>query len=83
MKHLSVLFFFICFCTYSQIQNKTTIVKYIDKEITIDGILDEPSWSEVIPATNFFQYFPTDTAQAKRQAQIKFMFDEKKFVCGD
>ncbi len=82
MKHLSVLFFFICFCTYSQIQNKTTIVKYIDKEITIDGILDEPSWSEVIPATNFFQYFPTDTAQAKRQAQIKFMFDEKNLYVG-
>ena len=82
MKYSLVLFFFVCFCTYSQKQNKTTIVKYIDKEITLDGILDEPSWSEVIPATNFFQYFPTDTAQAKRQAQIKFMFDEENLYVG-
>lgn len=82
MKNTLFLLLFISFCSFSQISKKEVLVKYIDEEITVDGILNESSWSKAIPATNFFQYFPTDTAQAKRQAEIKFMFDDKNLYVG-
>ena len=81
MKNIFILLFFAYYSAFSQTSNKSVLAKYTIDEIKIDGILDEPSWEGVAPATNFFQYFPTDTAQAKRQVEIKFMF--KKFVCGD
>lgn len=82
MKNSFFLFLFISFYSFSQVSKKKVLVKYINEEITIDGVLDESSWSKAVPATNFFQYFPTDTAQAKRQAEIRFLFDDKNLYVG-
>ncbi len=82
MKNLIFLFLLTTFCGYSQISKKTVQVKYIDEEIKIDGVLDENSWSLVRPATDFFQYFPTDTTRAKRQAEIQFLFDDENLYVG-
>ena len=82
MKNSLFLFLFISFYSFSQVSKKEVFVKYINEEITIDGVLDESSWSKAVPATNFFQYFPTDTAQAKRQAEIRFLFDDKNLYVG-
>lgn len=82
MKKLLFLFFFIVNYSFSQVTKKEVFVKYIDKEINIDGILNEAVWKEVKPATNFFQYFPTDTEQAKRQAEIRFLFDDRNLYVG-
>lgn len=83
MKKALILFFFLIVLDgFSQLSNKTVLVKYTTQEILIDGILDESSWQEVSPATNFFQYFPTDTVQAKRQVSIKFMFDDRNLYVG-
>ncbi len=82
MKNSFFLIFFIAFSAYAQVNKKSVHVKYISEEITINGVLDEASWSTAKPATNFFQYFPTDTAQAKRQAEIKFMFDDRNLYVG-
>ena len=81
-KALILLFFLIVLDGFSQLSNKTVLVKYTTQEILIDGILDESSWQEVSPATTFFQYFPTDTVQAKRQVSIKFMFDDRNLYVG-
>ncbi len=82
MKNIFTVIYLISLTAFSQTLNKSTIVKYINQNIEIDGVLDEPSWLEVTPATNFFQYFPTDTAQAKRQTTIKFMFDDRNLYVG-
>ncbi|MFY0630250.1 MAG: carbohydrate binding family 9 domain-containing protein [Flavobacteriaceae bacterium] len=82
MKNIFFLVFLIPLYTFSQTANKSVTVKYINQEITIDGTLDESVWSQVEAATNFFQYFPSDTAQAKRQAEIKFMFDDRNLYVG-
>jgi len=71
-----------CFCVFSQTSNKSVLAKYTDDEIKIDGVLDETSWNKVLPATNFYQYFPTDTAQAKSQVEIKFMFSDRNLYVG-
>ena len=82
MKKLLFLAFFISSFSFAQVTKKEVFVKYINEEITIDGVLNESAWSSAKPATNFFQYFPTDTAQAKRQAEIRFLFDDKNLYVG-
>ena len=73
MRHLILLFFFIAFYGYSQVSKKTVYVKYIDKEIKIDGVLDEDLWSAVEPAKDFFQYFPTDSLQSQSANRNSFL----------
>ena len=63
-------------------QTKTVHVKYISETILLDGHLDEKSWIETKPATNFWNYFPTDSLQAKQQAEIKMMFDDNNLYVG-
>ena len=63
-------------------QTKSFHVKYITETITLDGILNEPAWSQAESATNFWQYFPTDSIQAKQQADIKMLFDDTNLYVG-
>ena len=69
-------------CLFLQSQNKSTLAKYTDEEIKIDGVLDEVSWNNLLPATDFHQYFPTDTARAKNQVEIKFLFNDRNLYVG-
>jgi len=66
----------------SQDKNKTVHVKFINEPITLDAVLDEPAWELAQPATNYWQHFPTDTLQAKQQAEIKMLFDEDNLYIG-
>lgn len=70
-KLLSLTIFCTVTLSFSQTKIKTVHVKYAKEPITIDAVLNEPSWSQTEPATNFWQHFPTDTEQAKQQAEIK------------
>lgn len=63
-------------------QTKTVHVKYINQPITVDAVLDETVWAEAEAATNFWQHFPTDSLQAKQQAEIKMLFDDRNLYVG-
>lgn len=63
-------------------QTKTVHVKYINQPITVDAVLDEAVWAEAEAATNFWQHFPTDSLQAKQQAEIKMLFDDRNLYVG-
>ena len=63
-------------------QTKSVTVKYISETITVDASLDEPAWQTAEPATNFWQYFPTDSVQARNQSEIRFMFDDRTLYVG-
>ncbi|MEQ3655124.1 MAG: DUF5916 domain-containing protein [Dokdonia sp.] len=63
-------------------QQKQVVVKYINTPITIDASLDESPWDTAIPATNFWEYFPTDTIQAKHQTEIRMLFDDQNLYVG-
>jgi hypothetical protein len=82
MKNVIFPLLFFCFIGYSQVAKKSVTVKYITEEITLDAILDEDAWSKAEPATNFFQYFPSDTVQAINQTEIRFLFDDKNLYVG-
>lgn len=74
--------YFILFSTITFSQQKEVPVKHISEEITIDAKLDESSWQATTPATNFWQYFPTDSVQARNQSEIRFLYDDKTLYVG-
>lgn len=63
-------------------QKKDVTVSYINEEIKLDAVLNEDSWSKNKPATDFWQYFPTDTLQAKNQSEITMLFDDRYLYIG-
>ena len=63
-------------------QNKEIYVKWTEQEIQLDGVLDEGMWDQVDPATNFWQYFPTDSLQSTSQTEIKMLYNEKYLYVG-
>lgn len=81
MKNLILTFaLFNVFIGFSQ--TKTVHVKYTNQPITVDAVLDEAVWAEAEAATNFWQHFPTDSLQAKQQAEIKMLFDDRNLYVG-
>ncbi len=55
---------------------------YAETPIIVDGVLDEPVWQKSIPARDFWQYFPTDSALAKVQTEVYFAFDDRHVYVG-
>ena len=81
-KNSIVFFFFIIINTFSQTKQKSVFVSYTDNPITLDAKLNETEWKKAKGATRFWQYFPTDSLQAKQQANIKFLFDDDNLYVG-
>ena len=73
---------FIVFSLNAIAQNKKVNVSYITEEIKLDAVLNEASWYKKIPATDFWQYFPTDTLQAINQTEITMLFDDHNLYLG-
>jgi hypothetical protein len=80
-KYLLLIFSISCLTAYTQ-ESKQVHVKHTINKIVIDGKLDEFDWQKVKPATNFWQYFPTDTLKSKNQTEIKMMFDDENLYLG-
>ena len=74
--------FLIIITSFSSIAQKSVQVKYISQDINIDAILDEAAWENATPASKFWQYFPTDTIQAKNQTEISMLYDDQKLYVG-
>jgi len=49
-----------------------------DAEITIDGVLDEEVWQLATAATDFWQYFPTDSVISKYRTEVYMVYTEDK-----
>ena len=58
------------------------MVYWTDQPITLDGMLTEPQWSRAVPATDFWQYFPTDSVLSTNNTEIKMLFDKKYLYIG-
>lgn len=72
-----ILLFLLCFLGHSQSPRKTIKVNYISQPIVADGILDETVWNSSKEYGEFWQYFPTDSVQAKQQTTVKMLYDDK------
>ena len=76
------LLLFFSFLFTAQSQTKSVTVKYISETITPDGLLEEPIWEIADSADNFWEYFPLDLIRARKQAQIKLLYDDKNLYVG-
>ena len=62
--------------TFSQNKKKSFIVKYTTDKITIDGVLDYPTWDNAEALGEMQQYFPSDSIPAIQQTEIKMLYDD-------
>jgi hypothetical protein len=70
---------FQAFCQNSLPQ---VVVKYIQEPIQLDGALEEAVWKEAGAASEFWQFFPSDTAKANQDTQVKLAFDDNFLYVG-
>jgi hypothetical protein len=83
---MRIFFFFTFLLTSFQIvgqeqANKLT-AKFISGNITIDGVLDEEAWEAAEIADDFWQYFPSDSIQAKHPTRVRILYDERTLYIG-
>jgi len=57
-------------------------VNYTDDIIQLDGILDEADWETADYASDFWQFFPTDSAVAQHQTEVKMLYNESTLYVG-
>ena len=67
---------------FSQKETKSVTVKFISETITPDGDLDEAIWEMAESADEFWEYFPLDSVLARKQSQIKILYDDKNIYIG-
>ncbi len=77
-------FLFLCLSLplNAQKETKSVTVKFISETIKLDGNLDEPIWEMAESADEFWEYFPLDTIQARKQSEIKLLYDDKNIYIG-
>lgn len=61
---------------------KKITAKYINTEITLDGVMDEPVWEQAQMATDFMQFFPTDSKTADYPTEFKILYSETTLYVG-
>ncbi|MGB3142564.1 MAG: DUF5916 domain-containing protein [Maribacter sp.] len=66
----------------AQEERKSFFVKHISENIVADGELNEPIWEFAESASEFWEYFPLDTIQAREQSRIKILYDDKNIYIG-
>ena len=92
-------FFFIAWPAYSQESAEPPIdyaTAYLDRqvtavriaeEITLDGLLNEASWSLAQPATDFIRWRPNPGEPAIETTEVYFLYDDDNlyigFICHD
>lgn len=52
------------------------LAKKTSQPIHLDGILDEEAWFSGTPASDFWEYFPTDSLRANIKTEIFFTYDD-------
>lgn len=57
-------------------------IKQTKMAIKLDGVMDEEAWNTVEAATNFKKKFPNDIGDAKKQTEVKYLFDDKNIYFG-
>ena len=80
--YFTYVLLFIGICSFAQKNDISVAIPQIqivstDEQIELDGELNEDVWKRCSPATNFSQYWPTDTIPAKGETEIFFAYDDE------
>lgn len=73
-KYLFILAF--CSILISAFGQKSIHVNRVTESISIDGVLDENVWNNSEKASDFMQYFPTDTVPARGKSELQMAYDD-------
>lgn len=57
-------------------------VNYIEGQIHLDGILDEAEWQNADSGTDFWQFFPTDTAISVNPTEFRLLYNDHTLYIG-
>ena len=63
-------------------EKKTVKALYITTPLTIDGVLDEPVYSEAQPAKDFFQLQPYNGHPSYQPSEVYFFYDQNAIYVG-
>ncbi len=73
------------YCSFCLAQNATPYklkASLISEKITPDGNLDEKSWENAIPISDFWLNFPEDSVKSEDQTIVKALYDENFLYLG-
>lgn len=87
MKSLCILIILLLIksnALHSQTGNYVVTAQRLDAQstINIDGILDEPYWENVTPATGFTEFEPDFGRMARQNTQARFLYDDYGLYIG-
>ncbi len=54
----------------------------VTEKITLDGKLEEPAWSQAVPASNFIQRTPRTGEPSRERTEARFLYDGENFYAG-
>ena len=57
-------------------------IKPAKMAIKLDGVMDEAAWNKVTAVTDFKKKFPNDIGAAKKQTEVKVLYDDKNIYFG-
>ena len=63
-------------------EEKTITAYAVDTPIKIDGILNEPSWKDAVPAVGFIQRELVEGAPATERTEVKILYDLDNIYIG-
>ena len=66
----------------SDVIKNQLIAKYTAETIILDGELSESIWQSTQKATNFWQYFPSDSTAAKYQTSVQIAYNDTNLYVG-
>ncbi len=82
---LSVIFSFAVLSLYSlnsQEAGRKIEVRYINGSINVDGELSEPEWQTAGMGSDFWQFFPTDSALSINPTEFRLLYDDHHIYVG-
>lgn len=88
IKHFSVVLIgfmaliFSGFASVAQTNGRSIQVKYISEPIFLDGVLDEAVWQNADVGSDFWQFFPTDSASSINPTEFRLLYDDHTLYIG-
>jgi|TARA_B110000285_G_C15141887_1_gene631375 hypothetical protein len=66
----------------AQNPERSLLVKKVEKEITLDGRLNEDFWLKANSANDFWQMFPTDSLKSINKTFVRVLFNDTHLLIG-
>ena len=70
------------FAGIAQTNGRSIKVNYITEPIHLDGVLDESAWQTADVGTDFWQFFPTDSARSINPTEFRLLYDDHTLYVG-